>query len=65
MLSVGLKCFVGKQVGEIPMKGGGVVGVMHKLEYWWLNCRRLDQNDFKRVVKQGLVVLSEVRGGGV
>lgn len=25
-------------------------------------CRRLDQDDFKRVVKQGLVVLSEVRG---
>lgn len=25
-------------------------------------CRRLDQDDFKRVVKQGLVVLSEVGG---
>lgn len=27
-------------------------------------CSRLDQDDFKRVVKQGLVVLSEVGAGG-
>jgi len=38
---------------------------MHTLECVWFVCRRLDQDDFKRVVKQGLVVLSEVRCGVV